>query len=148
MLSLSVVMLAYADVKAVVIKQALVFFSTVVSVLRFGVVVVNKDFLVVVVNDATDVWHAAVAYFHVLVKDGWRLWFGGKYFLIRLRKVLVTLVCTFLMYGRLNQMMFLLRFLLALLSVFLLDDKADNLRLMAAGICLVTVGGWLDFVLM
>ena len=28
-------------------------------------------------------------------------------------------------------------------NVSLLDDKADNLRLMAAGICLMTVGGWL-----
>ena len=33
-------------------------------------------------------------------------------------------------------------------NVSLLDDKADNLRLMAAGIRLMTVGGWLDFVLM
>ena len=34
---------------------------------------------------------------------------------------------------------------LALLNVSLLDDKADNLRLTAAGICVMTVGGWLDF---
>ena len=34
-------------------------------------IVVNKDFLVVVVNDAAHVRHAAVAYFHIgLVKDG------------------------------------------------------------------------------
>ena len=30
----------------------------------------------------------------------------------------------------------------------LLEDKTDNLRLMAADICLLTVGGWSDFVLM
>ena len=30
----------------------------------------------------------------------------------------------------------------------LLDDNADNVRLMAAGICLITVCGWLDLVLM
>ena len=66
----------------------MVFFSF-FSVLRCGVVV-GKDFLVVVVNDATHVWHAAVADFHiVLVKDG----------VIRLRKVLATLVWTFLLYG-------------------------------------------------
>ena len=48
----------------------MVFFSTIASVLRCGVVV-GKDFLVVVVDDAAHVWHAAVAYFHVvLVKDG------------------------------------------------------------------------------
>ena len=34
-------------------------------------IVVNKDFLVVVVNDAAHVRHAAVAYFHfVFVEDG------------------------------------------------------------------------------
>ena len=33
-------------------------------------------------------------------------------------------------------------------GVSLLDNEADILRLMAAGICLMTVGGWLDFVLM
>ena len=47
------------------------FFSTVASVLRCGVIVANKDFLVVVVNDPAHVRHAAVAYFHVVfVKDG------------------------------------------------------------------------------
>ena len=30
----------------------------------------------------------------------------------------------------------------------LLDDKADNLRLIGASICLMTVGGWLNSVLM
>ena len=30
----------------------------------------------------------------------------------------------------------------------LLDDKADNLRLIAVGIFLITVGGWLNCVLM
>ena len=36
-----------------------------------------------------------------------------------------------------------------LFKISLLDDRADNLRLMAAGICLMIVGGctWLDFVL-
>ena len=34
-----------------------------------------------------------------------------------------------------------------MLNVSSLDDKADNLRLMAPGICLMTVGEWLDFVL-
>ena len=33
-------------------------------------------------------------------------------------------------------------------GVSLLDNEADILRLMAAGICLMTVGGWLNFVLM
>ena len=42
------------------------FFPTLASVLRCGVVVVvNKGFLVVVVNDAAPVRHAAVAHFHV-----------------------------------------------------------------------------------
>ena len=30
-------------------------------------------------------------------------------------------------------------------NVSLIDDEADNLRLMAVGTCLMTVGGWLDF---
>ena len=48
----------------------MIFFSTVASVLRCGVVV-GKDFLVVVVDDAAHVRHAAVADFHVvLVKEG------------------------------------------------------------------------------
>ena len=48
----------------------MVYFSTVASVLRCGVVV-DKDFLVVVVDDAAHVRHAAVADFHVvLVKEG------------------------------------------------------------------------------
>ena len=46
----------------------LFFFPTFASVLRCGVVVVvNKEFLVVVVNDAAHVRHAAVAHFHVSV---------------------------------------------------------------------------------
>ena len=46
------------------------FFSTVASVLRCGIVV-GKDFLVVIVDDAAHVRHAAVADFHVvLVEDG------------------------------------------------------------------------------
>ena len=44
------------------------FFSTVAYVLRCGVVV--KDFLVMDVNNAAHVRHAAVAYFHIfLVKE-------------------------------------------------------------------------------
>ena len=91
----------------------------------------------------------------LLLITGWRLWFGGKNFLIRLKKVLATLVCTFLLYGVLNLMVFLFVFLfvsavvfflqwwrlslnpldlralsyrgMALSNVSLLDDKADNL---------------------
>ena len=54
------------------------FFSTITSVLPCGVVV-GKDFLVVVVDDAAHVRHAAVADFHVvLVKDGMKIvvWWG------------------------------------------------------------------------
>ena len=48
----------------------MVFFSTVASVLRCSIVV-GKDFLVVVVDDAAHVQHAAVADFPtVLVKGG------------------------------------------------------------------------------
>ena len=48
----------------------MIFFSTVASVLRCGVVVV-KDFLVAFVDDAAHVQHTTVADFHVvLVKDG------------------------------------------------------------------------------
>ena len=40
-------------------------------------------------------------------KTGWRLLFGGKRFFIRLTgKALAMLVCTFLVYGGLNQMVF------------------------------------------
>ena len=65
-----------------------------------------------VVNDAAHVRHAAVAYFHVvLVKNGMEMWFGRKCSMITLRKVLATLVWTFLLYGvgggGLNQIMFL-----------------------------------------
>ena len=46
-------------------------FSTTASVLRCRVVVVvvTKDFLVVVVNDTANVRHTAVAYFHVINID-------------------------------------------------------------------------------
>ena len=54
-----------------------------------------------------------------LLKTGWRLYFGGKCFLIRLRKVLATLVCTFLLYGGLNQMMFLLFLFAGVVAFFL-----------------------------
>ena len=47
------------------------FFSAVTLVLRCDAVAVNKDFLVVVVNNAAYDRHAAVIHFHVvLVKDG------------------------------------------------------------------------------
>ena len=60
----------YTGDEAVVSQRALVFFSTVASVQRCGVVV-DEDFLVVVVDDAAHVRHATVADFHVvLVKDG------------------------------------------------------------------------------
>ena len=60
----------YTGDEAVVVQRALVFFSTIASVLRCGVVV-GKDFLVVVVDDAAHVRHAAVADFHVVLdKDG------------------------------------------------------------------------------
>ena len=49
----------------IVVSRALVFFSTVASVLRCGVVV-DKDILVVV-NDTIRVRQAAVAYFHVVL---------------------------------------------------------------------------------
>ena len=96
------------------------FFFTVASVLRCGVVV-NKDFLVVVVNDAAHVRHAAVPYFHVvLVKDEVDIVVWWEV-LIRLRKVLATFVCTFLLYGGLDQMMFLLLFLFVGAVVFFLQ---------------------------
>ena len=60
----------YAGDKAFAIQWALVFFSTVTSVLWCGVVVVDKNFLVVFVNNAAHVRQAAVAHFHaVLVKN-------------------------------------------------------------------------------
>lgn len=41
--------------------------------------VVVKDFLIIVVSDTAHVWHAAVAYFHVvLVEDMCRLGFMGS----------------------------------------------------------------------
>ena len=59
----------------------LVFFSTIKSVLRC-VVVVIKDFLVVVVSNAAHVRHAAVTHFHVvLVKDGVEIVVWWKVFL-------------------------------------------------------------------
>ena len=62
----------YAGDKAFVIQWALVLFSAVTFVLRCDVVVVvaNKDFPVVVVNNAARVRHAPVTHFHVVVKDG------------------------------------------------------------------------------
>ena len=58
----------YAGDKALIFG---LFFSTVIFVLRCDVVAVNKDFLVVVVNNVAHVRHAAVTHFHiVLVKDG------------------------------------------------------------------------------
>ena len=61
----------YAGDKAFVIQWAFIFFSAVTFVLRCDVVVVNKNFLVVVVNNAAHVRHTAVTHFHVvLVKEG------------------------------------------------------------------------------
>ena len=53
-----------------------------------------------------------------LLKTGCGLWFGGKCFLIMLRKLLAMLVWTFLLYGRFNQMMFHFLFLFMGLVVF------------------------------
>ena len=65
--------------------------STFASVFRCGIVV--KDLFVMVLNDAAHVRHATVANFHVvLVEDGVEIVVGGKCFLIRLKKVLATLV--------------------------------------------------------
>ena len=51
----------------------MVSFSTVASVLRFGVVVVVvvKNFLVMVVDDAAHVRYATVAYFHIILVKDW-----------------------------------------------------------------------------
>ena len=58
------------------------FFSCSYIRLRFDVVVVSKDFLVVVVNNAAHVRHAAVTHFHVvLVKDGVEIMVGWEVFL-------------------------------------------------------------------
>ena len=48
----------------------MVSFSTVASVLRCVVVVV-KNFLVMVVNDAAHVRYATVAYFHIILVKDW-----------------------------------------------------------------------------
>ena len=64
----------YADDEAVIIQRELVSFSTVASVLRFGVVVVVvvvKNFLVMVVDDAAHVRYATVAYFHIILVKDW-----------------------------------------------------------------------------
>ena len=57
----------YAGNKAFVIQWAFFFFSAVTFVLRCNVVVVNNDFLVVVVNNAAHVQHTAVTHFHVVL---------------------------------------------------------------------------------
>ena len=43
------------------------FFSAVTFVLRCDVVAVNKDFILVVVDNAAHVRHAAVTHFHVVL---------------------------------------------------------------------------------
>ena len=68
--------------------------------MRCGGVVVNKDFLVVVVNDTAHVRHAAVASFHVvIVKDGVKIVVWWEVFLDDVEENLGTLVCTFFLYG-------------------------------------------------
>ena len=47
------------------------FFCAVTFVLRCVVVVVNKYFLLVVVNNGAHVRHAAVTHFHVVLVKGW-----------------------------------------------------------------------------
>ena len=61
----------YANDEAVVIQRELVSFSTVASVLRCVVVVVVKNFLVMVVYDAAHVRYATVAYFHIILVKDW-----------------------------------------------------------------------------
>ena len=60
-----------------------------------------------------------------LLKTGYRLWFGGKCFLIRLWKVLATLVRTSLQYG-VNQMMF--HFLFLFVGVVVFSCSREGLR--------------------
>ena len=159
----------YADDEAVVIQRELVSFSTVASVLRFGVIVVVKNFLVMVVDDAAHVRYATVAYFHIiLVKDRvemvvwWEVFLdqvdegfsdvglgifavlGVKAYDVSFTISFVGAVVFFLQQLRLSLNPLDLRALsqrgLALSNVSLLDDKADNLGLMVTGICLMPVG--------
>ena len=78
----------YAGDKAVVIKRALAFFSTVASVLRCAVIVANKDVLVVVVSSARSC--SLLSRCFCFSWRGVLLW---KCFLSRLK------FCTFMLYG-------------------------------------------------
>ena len=91
-----------------------------------------------VVNDIAHVRHAAVAYFHVvLVKDQVEIVVWWEVLLDQVEEGFSDVgLDIFAAWGVKPD------------GVSLLDDEADILRLMAAGICLMTVGGWLDFVLM
>ena len=85
-------------------------------------IAIGFHFLVVVANNTAmfgmQLWLTFTLF---LLITGWRLWFGGKNFLIRLKKVLATLVCTFLLNGVLNQMVFLFVFLFVSAVVFFLQ---------------------------
>ena len=106
----------------------------------------------------------------------WNLWWDGKCFFIRFRNIFPILVFTFLLYGGLNQMMFLFRCFL-LLAVFIFawylslclypdlskaswygvteslkisseEDNNESRDSIESGSCLMIDGGWLDSVFM
>ena len=107
-----------------------------------------------------------------LLNNLWNLWWRGKCFLIRFRNIFSMLVFPFLLYGGLNQMIFLFRwFLLLAASIFALylslclnpdlseaswhgiteawkissvEDNDESRDSIESGSCLMIDGGWLD----
>ena len=93
---------------AVVIKQAYIF-SFFTDEMVF-LLLVNIFLLWLLMMLAILGKQLLLAFTLFFLKTGWRLWFGRKCFSIRLRRVLASLACTFLLYGGGgggNQMMFL-----------------------------------------
>ena len=107
-----------------------------------------------------------------LLNNLWNLWWRGKCFLIRFRNIFSMLVFPFLLYGGLNQMIFLFRwFLLLAASIFALylslclnpdlseapwygitealkissvEDNEESRDSVESGSCLMIDGGWFD----
>ena len=91
---------------AVVIKQAYIFSFFTAEVVFL--LLVNIFLLWLLMMLAMLGKQLLLAFTLFFLKTGWRLWFGRKCLSIRLRRVLASLACTFLLYGGWgNQMMFL-----------------------------------------
>ena len=129
------------------------------------------------IYDGFDISRATIANFYcTFLNNLWNLWWGGKCFFIRFRNIFPVLVFTFLLYGGLNQKIFLFCcFFLLAVSIFALhlslcfypdlpkeswyeitesvkisseEDNGESRDSLESGSCLMIDGGWLGLMFM